>query len=500
MKKAKILIVEDMFVHRGLIVEALQSFDVEILTVINPVDERNPHIELEWVLKSIERHLPDLMILDMAWTANDAKILDGMLKASDVFQFWHSLKRDNRIPQVFQLLDLVEQSSPILTLILTDYAAQVQTVFNEVITVRADRKILKKPGIASAAQYEKVLRPEVSKYLNAISFLQKSESEFIPKSTLTIDLLNMAMEVAGTTAPILITGETGIGKTHLAKAIHSLSPRSAHPFVERNVASIPHELFYSTLFGHEKGAFTGAVKYKPGILEKANGGTVFLDEIGDLPEEEQIFLLKAIEEHHVYPLGGEDNDGVEVDVRFILATNKDLEQQVRSGKFREDLYYRINVVQLRLPPLRQRKNDIPLLIESFSKKYAQEMTRSLQKISDHDMAKILKYEFPGNIRQLRTIIQRSFILRISILDSLKMEKDLRPFDAAEKKGHGDTLLDQIVAGKRTLSELMEETENELIKKVIEITGGNKEAAALLGLALSTFEVKKRKVLNPKGYE
>jgi transcriptional regulator with PAS, ATPase and Fis domain len=206
---------------------------------------------------------------------------------------------------------------------------------------------------------------------------------------------------------VLITGESGTGKELVAHAIHSLGPRNGRRFIAVNCSAIPESLLESELFGHKKGSFTSAFRDKKGLFESARGGTLFLDEIGYMPMSCQVKLLRAVEHRQVIPVGSTET--VDIDLRLIAATNRDLFEEIKMGQFREDLYYRMNVVGIHIPPLRERKEDIPLLIEHFIKKYNAEMGKHCVGVSDHVMQLLMSYEWKGNIRELQNIIERAVI-------------------------------------------------------------------------------------------
>ncbi len=235
------------------------------------------------------------------------------------------------------------------------------------------------------------------------SFLFKKEENYFldTRNTKFRNVLETARRVASTGLPILIRGETGVGKEVIARYIHNVSDRKDKPFVVVDCTTIPEHLFESELFGYEKGAFTGAIQRKIGLVELANKGTLFLDEIGDMPVSVQSKLLRFVETRRFRRVGGLKD--IEVDVRIISATNKNLEQLIIEGKFREDLYYRINTVELEIPPLRERKEDIPLLVEFFLKKFG-------KKISKQALNELINYSWEGNVRELKNVIERAAIL------------------------------------------------------------------------------------------
>ncbi len=214
--------------------------------------------------------------------------------------------------------------------------------------------------------------------------------------------------VAPSSSMVLITGESGSGKELVARLIHERSPRQGYPFIEVNCAAIPRELIESELFGHERGSFTGAVERKKGKFELADGGTLFLDEIGDMSKEAQAKVLRVIETKEFQRVGGGKN--IKVDVRIIAATNKDLQEEVRKGNFREDLFFRLNVIPLRVPPLRERKEDIPLLVEHFLTLIASEYGKPKKRLAEEAMKLLTEYNWPGNVRELRNLVERLFIM------------------------------------------------------------------------------------------
>jgi formate hydrogenlyase transcriptional activator len=230
----------------------------------------------------------------------------------------------------------------------------------------------------------------------------------VGRSSGLLEVLQLVEMVAPSDATVLLLGETGTGKELIARAIHERSQRHKQPFVTVNCAAIPSSLFESELFGHERGAFTGANLQRPGRVELADRGTLFLDEIGDLPLELQPKLLRTLQEHTYERLGSARTKNI--DVRLVAATNCDLEQLVEEKRFRSDLYYRLNVFPIRIPPLRERREDIPLLVEHFSRKYARRLNKQIDTIPDSIIPKLQRWSWPGNIRELENLIERSVIL------------------------------------------------------------------------------------------
>ncbi|MBU0484762.1 MAG: sigma-54 dependent transcriptional regulator [Proteobacteria bacterium] len=220
--------------------------------------------------------------------------------------------------------------------------------------------------------------------------------------------LNQVLQVAPTNSSLLLLGETGVGKEHLAKAIHAKSKRSGGPFVTVNTAALPEHLLESELFGHKQGAFTGAVRSRRGSFELAHGGTIFLDEIGEMPLHLQSKLLRVLQDFEVKPVGSENS--IWVDVRVVAATNRDLEEEVTKGNFRKDLYYRLNVMTLIIPPLRQRQEDIPALAQHFLRNFRYKIGREVNSISESAMEALCQYDWPGNVRELMNVIERAMLL------------------------------------------------------------------------------------------
>ncbi len=233
------------------------------------------------------------------------------------------------------------------------------------------------------------------------------------------DVYKVVERAAESKATVLVRGESGCGKELVAKALHYTSPRAAKSFVAVNCAALPETLLESELFGHEKNAFTGAITAKPGRFEMAHQGTLFLDEIGDIPAQVQIKLLRVLQEWEFERIGGTKT--IKVDVRLIAATNKDLEKEVEKGTFRADLYYRLNIVSIFIPALRERPEDIPALVEGFLKKFNQENARTISKVPEETWARLMAYKWPGNVRELENAIERAVVLSDRASDSLTLD-------------------------------------------------------------------------------
>lgn len=287
-------------------------------------------------------------------------------------------------------------------------------------------------------------------------------------------IFDLIPKAAFSKASVLITGESGTGKELVAKAIHRNSPRCDDPFITINCGGVPEQLLESELFGYKKGSFTGAITDKIGLFEAAHQGTIFLDEIGDLPLTLQVKLLRVVQEKSFKPVGGTQE--ISVDVRIISATNIDLEEKVINGEFREDLFYRLNVVQIRIPPLRERKMDIPLLAQHFLEKYSQESGKEIRNISSYALKVLFDYSFPGNVRELENIVERSVALEASNIilpESLTLSRFKR-----EKKKNGVAEVDIPPEGI-DLEKEVEKLEKQLLIKALQRTNGEMKKAAQL---------------------
>jgi two-component system response regulator PilR (NtrC family) len=301
----------------------------------------------------------------------------------------------------------------------------------------------------------------------------------IGKSPRMRELFVMIQKVAGSLSSVLIMGESGTGKELAARAIHTSSARRSKPFVAVNCGAIPETLIESELFGHKKGAFTGAVADRPGLFEQADGGTLFLDEIGELPLLLQTKLLRVLQEREFRRVG--DTVVRKTDVRVLTASNRDLQEQVSGGGFREDLYYRINVVQIVMPPLRDRIEDIPLLIEHFFQKYC-DQGHAGEIITPAALKLLMNYPFPGNIRELENIVERSLILDRLIISESSLPEQVRSVRTV-CLGSEVNIPDEGMA----LEPLLEDLEKKYLLKALDKTGGaKKKAADLLGMSFRSF--------------
>ncbi len=360
----------------------------------------------------------------------------------------------------------------------------------DIVVMTAFGTIESAVGLMKAGAYDYLTKPiDLDELENLLSRIREkrhlvSENKFlkeqlkekfrfdtiITKSSSMENVLSTAARVAQTKTTVLIRGESGTGKELIARAIHFTSPRKEKPFVAVNVASLSEGLMESELFGHEKGSFTGAINQRVGRFEEANGGTLFIDEVGDIPVQTQVKLLRAIQFGEVQRIGS--NVTTKTDVRIIAATHRNLEEMIEQKMFREDLFYRLNVVSINLPSLRQRRDDIPLLVEYFIKKYSKEVRKDIEGITKEALDQLIKHNFPGNVRELENIIERGIVLT----REKYITKDDLPQSAFEKNAgrvYDPCNFDDSYETKVRMFELA------IINEALARTNGNKSAAARL---------------------
>jgi formate hydrogenlyase transcriptional activator len=359
------------------------------------------------------------------------------------------------------------------------------------ITERRDAEESLKKALAEVQHLKDQLHQE-NIYLKEEIRVASNFGQIIGQSEALRRVLSQAEQVAPLDTTVSIFGETGTGKELLAHAIHNLSPRSNHPLVKVNCAALPGSLIESELFGHEKGAFTGADVRRIGRFEIANGGTIFLDEVGELPLDLQAKLLRILEAGEFERVGGSHT--IKIDVRVIAATNRNLEEAVRKGIFRSDLYYRLNIFPVTLPPLRERTGDITILVTHLVKQLSQKLGKTIEAIPQETMTKLRNYPWPGNVRELRNVLERAVIIThgptlrlIDDLDSQALELDLQKQTARQ----------DIFADISLVSETFEQTEYNLILRTLKNVHWKLEgpggAAELLNLHPSTLRSKMRKL-------
>jgi len=439
-KKVKILVVDDEAVIRESLRDWLSDVGHQVLTAEDGFQ----------ALKMIEKEKPGIAIVDLVMPG-----MDGI-----------------------ELLKRAREISPSIEVIIVTAYGSIPTAITAMKEGAYD--YIEKPFCPEKAELliERLVEHQGLLEEN-ISLHQRLEERYrfeniIAKSPKMQQVIEVIKVVAKSNATVLITGESGTGKELVARAIHSQSYRKDKPFIAVSCAALPESLLESELFGHEKGAFTGAHAQRRGKFEIANRGTLFLDEIGEMSANIQVHLLRVLEEKEFTRVGG--NELIKVDVRVISATNKDMKKAVASGQFREDLYYRLNVVTIELPPLRERKEDVPLLAQHFLKKFAVENQKEIAGFSPEASDFLLKYDWPGNVRQLENAIERAVILAKNSY-----------IDAADMPQENLQLVQSAPVGKS-----LDEVEREHILNIISETGGNySQAARILGISRITLYNKMR---------
>jgi len=407
----------------------------------------------EEAIHQFKKHLPDVVLLDLKMPKkNGIEVLKKIKKINDSIPVIMITAHGN-----------IETAIEAMKLGAFDY---VQKPFEmEEINVLI-KKALK---IRDLTMEVELLRDELSRISRGNQIIGES-----PQIKEVMDLVN---RVAKSNATVLILGESGTGKELVANAIHYNSDRKNKPFVKVNCGALPENLLESELFGHEKGAFTGAISRKIGRFERAHGGSIFLDEIGEMSFSTQVKLLRVLQEKQIERVGS--TEVIDVDVRIIAATNKDLKRLVEEGRFREDLYYRLNVIPIKIPPLRERKQDIPLLVKYFLQKYSLETGRRGMTISDSALDKLKTYSWPGNIRELQNVIERAVILS----PGREITEDQLPPEIVKRDRQVE--LDEFKLPKNGVN--LNDLEKSLIKQALDMTNDNQtEAARLLGITRHTL--------------
>ncbi|KIH77001.1 two component, sigma54 specific, transcriptional regulator, Fis family [Geoalkalibacter ferrihydriticus] len=390
------------------------------------------------------------------------------------------------------LRELREVDPEVLVIIITGYGTVESAV--EALKLGA-YDYIKKPFKADAihlivrlALETQNLRREV-RHLKREGGGQLASNEMIGSSPQLLQVFRQLQEVAKhENATVLITGESGTGKELVARAIHNLSPRKDRPFVEINCGSLPFNLLETELFGHERGAFTDAKTRKIGLIEESNGGTVFLDEIGEMDLNLQVKLLRVLEDRKIRRLGGVRN--LDIDVRVIAATNRDLKQAIEEKVFREDLFYRLNVFPIHVPPLRDRREDIAHLLDFFLKRFSREFNKKMRDVSRPALDLLMRYHWPGNVRELRNVVERICIMHNSEIITPEMLPGEIWGDAPRRDAPFSF---EIPPEGILLEEMVNEVEKELIAKALQITGGNvAKTSRLLNVPRGTLRYKLEK--------
>ena len=424
-------------------------------------------------------------------TAETAEEALAVLEEREV----HLVLSDLRLPGLSgrELMEKVKAANPDLpVVIMTAYASLKEAV--EIIkegafdyTVKPFELDALEATIASALRYYALGRDnrDLREHLQTAS-----AGQFVGQSPAYLALLRNVREVSASSANVLITGESGTGKEVVAKAIHYGGPRAKAPLVTINCAAIPEQLLESELFGHARGAFTGATSNRKGRFAQADGGTLFLDEIGELPLLLQAKLLRALQQGEVQRVGSDTP--IIVDVRVIAATNRNLREEVSEGRFREDLYYRLNVIGVEVPSLRERREDIPVLATAFLERFALANRKEIKGFTPQAMDALLKYSWPGNVRELENAVERAAIL---CLGEYISERELpMAVSSAPKNNDAPTLAElQGAAGEEPISMTLDEMERAAILRTLQDTGDNKsEAARRLGITRATLHNKLRR--------
>ena len=450
MERAKILIAEDEKTQRDLLEGFLKKEGFSVETVANgrealqrlqggffdivALDYKMPELDGLQTLKEIRKLYPDLPVI--------------MMTAYGTIETAVASMKEGALDYLTKPIDLEE--------LLIKF-----------------RKIMERSNLI---QENKELKARLQERFTAQNIVSGS-----PKME---EVMGLVARVAPSQATILIQGESGTGKELIANAIHYASPRSEKPWVKVSCAAIPETLLESELFGHEKGAFTGATQKRIGRFEEADGGSIFLDEIGDLSPSTQVKLLRILQDKEFQRLGS--NLNVKTDVRVITATHRNLEEAIKKGLFREDLYYRLNVISITLPPLRERREDIPLLINYFLEKYSKENQKLISDISKEARALLLRYPYPGNVRELENLIERAVVL---CREEIITTQDL-PFHLKEEKSEK---LWESSKKEKTLPESLEEIERDSILKALhQHQGVQTKAAESLGISERVLRYKMKK--------
>lgn len=436
MPKDSVLIVEDEEMMRSILRQLLEAADFAVYTADSA----------ETALEVFSSNDIVITLTDIKMSGSDGLALLDRLKSID----------DEAVVIIMTAFSSVDTAVAALRKGAYDYITKpfvnedlVQTVKN----AAQHRKLFRE---------NRVLRRELQKH--------QGFSEIVGKSEALNRVFDVVNKVADTTANVLIQGESGTGKELIARAIHFNSSRRAKPFLAVNCGALTESLLESELFGHTRGSFTGATADKNGLFRSVAGGTLFLDEVGEMPASLQVKLLRALQERQVVPVGS--SKAVSFDARIVAATNRDLEADVAEGRFREDLFYRLNVIEIDVPPLRERRDDIPLLVKHFIASTAQAQNAPPKVLTDDAMAALCSYDWPGNIRELEHVIERAVILSDDVIDLVNLPTKLQASSQTTRTTDRSTL---------------EEIERNYVREVLASTDDDKVAAAkILGIDLSTL--------------
>ena len=451
--KPTILVVDDESSHRQMIKAVLSAEGYEIKEAVDG-DE---------AVRAVEEKFHDLILMDIRMPG-----LSGI-----------------------EALQQIKEMSPGIPIIIMTAYASVNTAIEALKSGACD--YLTKPLdieelkilVAKALQFQKLEQENI--YLKEQLNDRFDFSKIIGRSSAMKQLFETMALVAPSEATVLIVGESGTGKELIANAIHQNSARAKRPFIEVNCAALPETLLESELFGHEKGAFTGAVFRKRGRFELAHQSSMFLDEIAEMAPTTQAKILRVLQEREFEPLGG--THAIKADTRIIAATNKQLDEEIKAGRFREDLYYRLNVVRLEVPPLRERGDDVALLADFFLKKYTAKNQKLIKGFTPRAVDLLMRYEWPGNVRELENIVERAVIMaRGEMITPFEFPENLKELDLELKEARIN-----LTAGRS-----LKEVEKEMILRTLEETGGNRtHAANILGISRRTLQLKLKEYgINP----
>ncbi|GAB4196545.1 MAG: sigma-54 dependent transcriptional regulator [Sandaracinaceae bacterium] len=439
--KARLLVVDDEPSARTGLEKLLTSEGYRVWGAANG----------EAALERVDEVAPDVVITDLKMPGMDGIELLDRLRA-----------RDHSLP-VIVVTAFGEVASAVAAMRRGAEDYLTKPIDFDALLVSIDRALERRDLRAEAENLRRQMRERHDEGLKGL----------IGASPAMQAVYRTVRQVAASRATVLITGESGTGKGEVARAIHALSPRASQPFVTLQCASLAESLLESELFGHEKGSFTGAEKRRAGRFEQAHGGTLFLDEVGEIPLATQVKLLRVLQERTFERVGG--NDSIRVDVRVVAATNRDLAEEVKKGRFREDLYYRLHVIHIEMPPLRARRGDVLVLAQYFVQKFAEENHKRVLGLSDGARARILAHSWPGNVRELENAIERAVVM----CRGERIEEDDLP---------GDVVGGEPTLGIRIPGSTMAEIEKHAILQTLEACGGStKRTAEILGISVRTIQ-------------
>jgi DNA-binding NtrC family response regulator len=433
--QAKILLVDDNKTNLELMKVILEEEGYYIVTASNAAE----------ALRKLKRDVFDLVITDFL-----------MPPGKNGIELTEEIKKKYPTTEVMIITAYGDIENAVKAIKINAYDFIQRPINNEILLLKVKKAVKSKFLSTELEKIKKIFKDELENQYKIVGSSQAMKS-----------LVEKLKIVASTDSTVLVTGESGVGKELFARTVHNLSERRNHHFIPINCGAIPPNLLESELFGYKKGAFTGAYADKTGLFEEANGGTIFLDEIGELPSQVQVKLLRVLQEREIMPIGGTHTK--KIDTRIIAATNKDLKAEVAQGEFRKDLYYRLNVITLKIPPLKERKEDIPLLINYFLAKFSEKYKKNIRGFSENAMTHLIQYSWPGNVRELENIVERSVILahedwiEIANLPSDVLEQDSEWLDSS------------VLPYKKA----KENFDREYLTHILDHTGGNVKRAAEL---------------------